>query len=96
MGIEEEISVPESLNLYSLLAKVKLSSSSFSYVLKLGFMQVHEGRNHEVRELVKNAGLKVSVGGLMMQHFRHFKRGCRLNIQRHWITIFFLGAYLLT
>ena len=24
-------------------------------------MQVHEGRNHEVRELVKNAGLQVSV-----------------------------------
>lgn len=24
------------------------------------FLQVHEGRNHEVRELVKNAGLDVS------------------------------------
>lgn len=23
-------------------------------------LQVHEGRNHEVRELVKNAGLEVS------------------------------------
>lgn len=38
----------------------------FAYFFQLnklilgGHMQVHEGRNHEVRELVKNAGLEVS------------------------------------
>jgi 16S rRNA U516 pseudouridylate synthase RsuA-like enzyme len=28
-------------------------------IVKFCFWQVHEGRNHEVRELVQNAGLKV-------------------------------------
>lgn len=42
----------------------------FIYAL---FLQVHDGRKHEVRELVKNAGLEVSFD-LVFRKILHFKK----------------------
>lgn len=40
-----------------------------NFIAETKFLQVHEGRNHEVRELVKNAGLKVSQLRCLWEHY---------------------------
>lgn len=34
---------------------------SYNIIYLIGHLQVHEGRNHEVRELMKSAGLQVRL-----------------------------------